>query len=273
MKPNPVIYVLCFLFFFYSTLSGQPEDSSVPPGKYGVESGDSRSVIRSETLAVSLDNESGKLLAIRDIEAGFNFIGEPLDLFRLKLSKPSEGEEIILTASDFGDVKVSTREGIPGVELISTFEGAERADLRAKCSFRTGPDDPYIKARIEILNHSEWAISLVDFPVLKMKTMIGEDASDDVLFMPTGPGTIVKDPGHKELDIYTNYPGHISFQMMAYFDDHAGLYVALDDSEGNVKFYGVETGDGWLDITTGHVNEEIPGGDYLKSYSIINAIF
>jgi hypothetical protein len=46
----------------------------------------------------------------------------------------------------------------------------------------------------------------------------------------------------------------------------------LDDAVGNVKFYGVKSENGWLDLTTGHANEEIPGGDYLKSYSTILGI-
>ncbi len=272
MKPNPVIFFFCILTASFPPLSGQTEGTPAIGTDAVVESEGSKTSIRTEALMVSLDNETGKLSAIRDLQTGFNFLGEPLDLFRLKLTKPAQGEELILDASDFKSVKVSTREGIHAVELVSTHEGSVKADLQVKCSFRSQPGDEYIRARIEILNLSEWAIALVEFPLLKLKSIIGEDGSDDILFMPAGPGAIVKDPGNKELDYGARYPGHISFQMMSYFDNNAGLYIALDDSEGNTKFYGVESGEGWLDITTSHANEEIPGGDYLKGYSTVLGI-
>jgi Domain of unknown function (DUF6259) len=255
---------------------GRAADVSKYLGRAGVAESSAWAVIRSQELALALDKSTGRVVALLDQQAKLDLQSNssPRGLFTVGLSRPQANEHREVSALAFREVKVKTRAKGASAELTATFSGAADADLRVTCRFTVSPASPLIHSTVRVENHSDWCIPWVDFPSLVLNPQLGDSGEDDVLLIPTMGGEMFKNPSAEPVNVTAEslsmeYPGYASYQMLAFFDGTAGLYLATYDAEGNVKNYRAEMKGGALDLTPRHQGPEVAGAGFETEYATV----
>ncbi len=119
---------------------------------------------------------------------------------------------------------------------------------------------------LEVTNNTESWIGHIQFPVLQVpydgsgeySSHILSSFADGVLSGPVQPSAAIgawggKAWNHPEVWRRSNYPGQwVSTQLMAYYNDLGGLYLACDDATGLPKFISPLLDDGGVTMGLGH---------------------
>jgi hypothetical protein len=130
-----------------------------------------------------------------------------------------------------------------GQTLTISFARIGGLDIEVVLTVRTTPDDACVRWFCQLRNRGGIRIVDVQFPLVTVPdtgavvepTMMGGQ-----LLSGTGLQEIVDDtperwqfiPQHGGSD---HYPGELFAQFLAWYNDSAGMYLACDDCEGNVK--------------------------------------
>lgn len=231
-----------------------------------------RAALRSGEFAITLDKTTARVVSLADNRANVELqsASSHRGLFTVGLSRPRTGEHREIPASAFRQVKL---EAGPS-ELTVRFSDAADAPLTVTCRFTVRHDSPLIFATVKVENHSDWAIPWVDFPSIVLNPQIGDSGDDDVLLIPTLGGEMFKNPSKEPVHVTAEtltmqYPGYASYQMLAFFDDRAGLYLATYDTRGNVKSYRAEMKADGLDLTPRHLGPEVIGDGFETDYPTV----
>ena len=184
-----------------------------------------------------------------------------------------------ITSSDAKEVKVGKAGGVDGLTISIEFKEMGQLPVDARVTVRCPGNETLTYWNLEVNNRTTWWIGHIQFPVVevpfddpasKQSSHILWSFGDGAVSGPVGPlmnvgawdwkldgpwyGRAYDTP---EVWRYSNYPGEwTTTQLMAYYDNVGGLYVALDDPNGLPKFIdplmerdGVLMG---LGITPGH---------------------
>ena len=134
--------------------------------------------------------------------------------------------------------------------------------------------DGLIHLRIAVENGSDWAIDRVDFPQFAAPARLGNDIADDRLLFPFSDGSLLESPGALTQSRKADYPGWACVQLMAFYDTHAGLYLATHDPDGHCKEFGViSVKDRSLEIPITHRMPAIVGRDVELPYDVVLGMF
>lgn len=161
------------------------------------------------------------------------------------------------------------------------------------------PVDAHIKVRcphnesltywsLELANGTPLWIAHVQFPVLQVpfddvrngeKSSILTPFADGLLTSPIEPSTAAGNWGQRQLDTeevwrHNNYPGQwASTQLMAYYNDVGGLYLACDDAAGLPKFIGPLIKTSGVTLGLGHYPGTHGPGQYSLPYHVVLGTF
>ena len=132
-------------------------------------------------------------------------------------------------------------------------------------------------------------------PIVSGLVKLGDPAPGEALAVPLhGEGYLFRDPfpvrdrlplcagaGPEMAEVgigqvTLRYPGSLSLQMYALYNDQAGLYFACHDPRQNVKEFAIGRWHGWGDVPVlrmSHFPGEIPGADVAVSYDCVVGVF
>jgi hypothetical protein len=173
-----------------------------------------------------------------------------LPLFKIEfLNEHAEFKTV--TSSEAKEVNVS-RSVIPDGQIINLeYKGIGGLPVDARVTITCPARETLTYWNLEVDNRTNLWIGHIQFPVLEVPFDNPTDKhyshilwsfADGALAGPVEPDMSVGAWGGREYDTpeiwrYNNYPGEwTSTQLMAYYNDAGGLYVACDDAKGLPKF-------------------------------------
>ena len=197
-------------------------------------------------LRVSLDNRTGKLLALTDLATNHNHVADtetPLALWQLNLT--CNGEATVVTpdqAKAFHMEKLSPETN--GLRLVwdgCPLPNDERG--RVEAVVKLDEKEPVSRWSIKLDVPTELKIERIHFP--RASGIRRQD--NEQLAVPLWMGQKTSNP--RELLAGTNgkgrryswtYPGHMAMQCLTYYQDGGnGLYLACDDDDVRRKTFSV----------------------------------
>jgi Domain of unknown function (DUF6259) len=193
-----------------------------------------------------------------------------------------------LASSDAKGVKVTKTGDQDGQTITIDFNEIGRLPVDARVTVRCPLRETLTYWNLEVKNQTTSWIGHIQFPVVevpfdgpttKPSSHILWSFADGALSGPVEPSMSLGDWGGTEYDKpeiwrYNNYPGEwTSTQLMAYYNDAGGLYVALDDPKGLPKFIdplmesdGVTLGLGHFPGTRGPSETKLPYNVVLGTF-------
>ena len=240
---------------------------------FGIALNEEFASIENKGLKIKFAKNNGQIQSLLDKETGLELWSNEADnpLFTLVLTKPAEAKIILVTSVEFKKVQFESSQSDNTQTLTITFSHSWKADLEAACKFSIDKENRLISARLKVENQSPWAIKVAMFPSIALKKQIGDSGEDDRLLFPGSGGELFKNPGALKMKAQAYHPGWASYQMQAYYDGKAGLYLATQDIHGEVKLFGGNSRSMSMDMTPMHMRPEIIGGDFEDVYAVVVA--
>ncbi|MGA2072795.1 MAG: DUF6259 domain-containing protein [Terriglobia bacterium] len=173
-----------------------------------------------------------------------------LPLFKIEFMN-DHAEFKTVTSSEAKEVNVSKNATRDGQTITIEYKGIGGLLVDARVTITCPARETLTYWSLEVDNRTNSWIGHIQFPVLEVPFDNATDKhfshiltsfADGGLSGPVGPGMSVAGWGGTEYDSpeiwrYNNYPGEwVSTQLMAYYNDTGGLYVACDDNKGLPKF-------------------------------------
>ncbi len=173
-----------------------------------------------------------------------------LPLFKIEFLN-DRAEFKTVTSSEAHQVSVSKRRDQDGETITIEFKAIAQLPLDARVTVRCPLGETLTYWSLELNNRTTLWIGHIQFPMIEVPfdnaanrnySHILWSSSDGDLAGPVEPSMSVGAWGGKDTDTpeiwrYNNYPGEwTSTQLMAYYNDAGGLYVACDDPKGLPKF-------------------------------------
>ncbi len=190
-----------------------------------------------------------------------------LPLFKIEFYVPDRHEFKAIDSSQAKQVKL--RKSGDEKEEIVTIDYTEMGGLPvdARVTIRCPAEETLTYWNLELNNGTQFWIGHIQFPVVEIpfdNPLAGDSShilwsfADGSLTGPVVPTMSVGPWGGKERDRVeiwrrNNYPGEwTSTQLMAYYNDAGGLYVACDDATGLPKFIDPMLEDDGVTMALGH---------------------
>ncbi len=189
-----------------------------------------------------------------------------LPLFRIELMN-DQSQFRTITSSQAKNISVYRAGDEKEQTITFVFERIAELPLGAHVTVRCPASETLTYWSLELLNDTTSWIAHVQFPVVevpfddpmdKSTSHILSSFADGTLASPVGPSMSAGAWGGRERNTpeiwrYNNYPGQwTSTQLMAYYNDAGGLYVACDDATGLPKFIGPLLEDDGVTMGLGH---------------------
>lgn len=242
----------------------------------------------------------GGLVSIRDKKSRWEFLRDPQPpktLFRVGLRR-KDADVVWFDSRDarrFGWEVESTPDGGKTLRMrVAGFPKAAR--LAVEVEVAVDPGCPLSKWRLRVGGvPAEMAVCQVVCPVVSGALKVGDHAPGECIATPrqsegyvfsnpypvadnlplmSGKGPEAPAVGMGEL--YQVYPGSQSMQLLLYYNDHAGLYLATHDGGMHVKAFACGRMADWGDhpvMSIQHLTSETPGGDVSLPYDTMLGVF
>lgn len=197
-------------------------------------------------------------------------VGRREGLYVLEL-QGEHGTSTTLSSRDAGTCSIHRTSGESGEILALDFTEHGELDIDVHCNVRIEAESGLSRWRIEVENRSDLTLVSLRYPVIVAPTPLNgkNERQDEYLLVPfLDNGVLFKNPsdtiaqgepphfgpwGWRSL-----YPGMACAQMMAFYDDRGGLYVATEDWQGYCKrFHPIRLYEG-VDMSVEHFPGQRP---------------
>ncbi len=173
-----------------------------------------------------------------------------LPLFKIEFLD-DHGQFKSFTSSQARNVKLERSRSAEGETLTFDFQGIGQLPLDARVTVRCPTRETLTYWALTLKNGTSWWIGHVQFPVVEVPfdSSVNHNFShilwsfaDGALAGPVEPTMPAGAWDNREFDTpdiwrFNNYPGEwTTTQLMAYYNEAGGLYVACDDPKGLPKF-------------------------------------
>ncbi len=169
-----------------------------------------------------------------------------------------------------------------GGGLVMAFRGVGGLDIDVTIAVTARPDDPLSRWRCKVRNGSGLPIVDVQFPFV----VVPDDPSAS-LVRPFGFGEVwtgeqLQWLGADEPRIWqflpdmgnsSHYPGSWFAQFLAWYAGRAGLYLACEDTEGNVKRFSTPRRENGIRLGVAHVGDWPLEGERTLEYETVLGSF
>ena len=269
-----------------------------PPRAYVIEHGDDV-LIGNDLLELGFSlAEQGALVSIVDKQTGHQFCRDaeaPKLLFRLALRQGEDLETEWLSSIQAAEVDWSGEADDAAATLSLATSAFPGRDLTVIVTVRLEAGSPLSFWRMEVRGVGEAALEQLTCPVLSGVVRVGDPVPGEAIVFPVqGEGYLFTDPfpvrdrlplragaGPESPDVGVGrlhglYPGAIPLQMTAYYNDHAGLYLATHDAGQNVKSFDVAPLEGEESgpaFSISHFPGHQPGEDIRIDYDTAVGVF
>ncbi len=194
--------------------------------------------------------------------------------------------------SDRSDRSVRSQESKAGQVLTLNFERIGGLDLGLTATVRACRDEPLSRWSLALRNGAGLEVVDVQFPFVVAALPPAGEASDapcreSAVLLPHFHGALVRNPGPGSLpedapavwqfrpengDTF-HYPGSIFAQFLACYHDRAGLYLACEDTEGNVKLLKATHRAPGIRLGVAHVGDWPRDGERSLEYDVVLGSF
>jgi hypothetical protein len=173
-----------------------------------------------------------------------------LPLFKIEFLNEQAAFQTV-TSSEAKVVNVSKSRNPDGQTITIDYKEIGQLPVDARVTIRCPASETLTYWNLELNNRTTFWVGHIQFPVIEVPFDNPADRSyshilwsfaDGALAGPVEPSMSVGAWGAREYDTpeiwrFNNYPGEwTTTQLMAYYNDAGGLYVACDDSKGLPKF-------------------------------------
>ncbi|MFH0963507.1 MAG: DUF6259 domain-containing protein [Planctomycetota bacterium] len=208
--------------------------------------------VTTSRYALALDNKTGSLVSFASREPQQEFL-HPLcghrPLFRIRLREETGGATHV-SALQAATTCCIRQEDENETNLRLDFKRLAGQLISAHVQIRCPKDEALTYWTIDVENHTGQLLEWIDFPCVIVPTRLSDKAGSERLLWSRSNGALF-DIGNRplpeslrrdnipsltsETGRETCYPGIVAAQLMAYYNDKAGLYCAAHDGDGRVK--------------------------------------
>ena len=174
-----------------------------------------------------------------------------------------------------------------GTILTAVFRGIAGLDLEATTRVRLSASDPLSRWNITIRNGAGIELVAVQYPFVVCAYRLGGKPGTERLLLPHGFGQLIPTPTPQMLgpDCSTawelrpengscnHYPGGQFAQFLAYYNNRAGLYLACEDTAGNVKRFRTVHREPGMRIGVAHIGDWPKRGERTLEYDTVLGSF
>ncbi|MEP7358139.1 MAG: DUF6259 domain-containing protein, partial [Anaerolineales bacterium] len=160
-------------------------------------------------------------------------------------------------------------------------------DLNVSVRVRAGADDPLSYWSLTLQNGTGLLITDVQFPFVVAPYRMGGAPGSERLLWPVGAGVVLEAPLPPDLEPDSphawqmrpensdslQYPGYTCAQLLAYYNDRAGIYLACQDPDGWVKQIKPVHHEPGLRLGLNHVGDWPRPGTRALEYEVVLGTF
>ena len=237
-----------------------------------------------------IDSEKGTLASLRSTGPDHDLLipgHTRLPLFKIEFMN-DRGEFQAVTSSEAKSVSVAKTRDSEGEAIALTYKEIGQLPVDARVTVRCPSRETLTYWNIEVNNRTTMWIGHLQFPVVEVPfdnaqnhnhSQILSSFADGSLAGPVDSSFATEGWGGASADTpdiwrFNNYPGEwVSTQLMAYYNDGGGLYVACDDAKGLPKLIEpVPEPDGVL-MGLGHFPGTRGPGETKLAYNVVLGTF
>ena len=251
--------------------------------------------IKNNLLSISISG-TYCLEEITDLSTGKEYISKDITnkpLFKLICTEVKDKQvqpgEFSISSKTADNVTVKIEDRM--IEII--FYQLDGLAVDVHCYIEISPELSLSYWKIKIDNNSKFAIKAIEYPIIYAAAPLSEDAENDRILIPKQDGYLLPSPLAQEwqgdypfrrTNQRFHYPGEgrqfpaaLCAQLLAYYNDNGGIYVATHDGEGHPKQLGpiqiTEEDKLALDFTPVHLLPEEAGNSYTSLYETVLGCF
>lgn len=229
--------------------------------------------------ALTFDLDSGRLIALSPLDQpDLNLLSPADDHPAFVLQHLVEGEYLVLDSRQAGGLEASENDGA----LTLRFTGVDGLDLEVTLTVRTSAADRFSRWSASIRNGPGLRIVDLQFPFV-----VVPHEPDGAVLLPEMQGQLLTGDMlvHRPVDEprrwqfwaengnSQHYPGRTFAQFGAWYADRAGLYMACDDTAGNVKLLRALRRPEGLRLGFAHVGDWPASGERTLEYEVLLGSF
>jgi len=283
-KNHPAIPAVLFVLGMFLTAPTGFAAFGATPAKQAV-------IVINSGYRLVIDSERGTIASLRSTfgqDHNLLISGHArLPLFKIEFVD-DHAQFKTVTSSEASKVSVVKSRDAEGETLTINYEGIGQLPLDAHVTVRCPSRQSLTYWTMELNNRTTFWIGHIQFPVIEVPydnpqnqnfSHILWSTADGSLAGPVEPAMSSGPWGGRRYDTpeiwrYNNYPGEwTTTQLMAYYNDAGGLYVACDDPKGLPKFIdpvlerdGVTMGVGHYPGTRGPSETKLPYNVVLGTF-------
>ena len=192
-----------------------------------------------------------------------------------------------LDSFDAAKVHIHCEQTADGQLLRMHFSGIGGLALELTATVRASTTDRLSRWSLGLSNNAGLEVVDVQFPFIVAANPLGSAPAGEAVLMPHVEGKLISGPQldnlpsdnpeawefRPEYGDTEHYPGSVFAQFMAYYNDAAGLYIACDDTEGNVKLIKVLRREMGLRLGMAHVGDWPREGSRELEYDVLVGCF
>jgi len=243
-------------------------------------------------------SQGAALASIVDKATGWQFRRDehaPTALYRVGLRRQVDREVEWLDGDQAHSLHWRRREEGDGATLVLVSSDFPDRNLSVTVSVTLAAGSAFSRWRMAVCGVGRAALYELTCPVVSGLFKLGDPAPGESLATPrqsegylfkhpfpvrdrlplaAGAGPEAPDVGVGE--IHGKYPGGIAMQLLAYYNDHAGLYLATHDAGQHVKTFDVAPwpeGSRHPAMSVSHLTPETMGQDVALSYDTVLGVF
>ncbi len=281
---RPVILTALVQFGAILAASGAMAAQVAPASKPSV-------IVVNSGYKLVIDTKQGSIESLRSTYGQDHDLLIPgharLPLFKIEFLD-DKGEFRLVTSSDAKDVDVERIHNADGETLTLDFKEIGQLPVDARVTVRCPARESLTYWSLTLKNRTSWWIGHVQFPVVQVpfdnssnqnSSHILWSTADGALAGPVEPGMSIGPWGGKEADTpeiwrSNNYPGEwTTTQLLAYYNDAGGLYVACDDPKGLPKFIDPFLERDGVTMGVGHYPGTRGPSEYTLPYNVVIGTF
>lgn len=258
-----------------------------------------RVVLANELVRLAFDGVGGALVSLQHVPTGTELLRDPSAphlLWKLATRRPPAGDLEWLTSREAGRVEFA--ETRAAGETVLTITSSGLADGVAEVVVRVTLGDGSALSRWRIAARGiapDVAVCQLVCPLVAGLVKLGDAAPGECLVAPVqGEAYLFREPfpvrdhlplcsgpGPEMADVGVGgcggrYPGQIALQMLAFYNDQAGLYFAAHDAGQHPKELFMrrlpDLGEGPV-MALAHLCSELPGADAAPPYDAVVGLF
>jgi hypothetical protein len=251
-------------------------------------------VLQTATDTLGFDAATGRLVSFRSQHAPeqefLAFAPEHPAFVLNYIDAHRESRAINSSATENVQVEVQESEGL--TTLTATYRRLAGLDLDVRFSVRASQTDPFSRWSISVSNQAGLNLTSVQFPFIVCAYDLGGTPGSESLVLPHGYGTgqLLQHLEHGSgLGVYTfpgdtwtlwdvttisnHYPGMQYVQLLAYYNDRAGLYLACQDPVGHLKMFRPVHREPGVRLGVSHVGDWANPGERTLEYDVVLSSF